>query len=40
MNTTILLALLVALATVFLLQRFVVRSMARKGARSTAETTR
>jgi hypothetical protein len=40
MNTTILLALVVAGAAVFLLQRIVVRSIARKGERSAAEPTR
>lgn len=40
MNTTILLALIIAGATVFVLQRVVVRSIVRKAERATPETTR
>jgi hypothetical protein len=40
MNTTILLALIAAFTAVFLLQKFIVRSIARKGERAASETTR
>ncbi len=40
MNVTILLAFIVACVAVFVLQRVIVRSLARKGERSPAETAR
>jgi len=40
MNMTILLALLIAGAVVFLLQRMLMRSMVRKASRVTSETSR
>jgi hypothetical protein len=40
MNVTVLLAFIVACVVVFIVQRAIVRSLARKGERSPAETTR